>query len=57
MSCWCNRDGRKICIFYSDLKNVSSPGMITVILTLPSAPKVGGPDGSWGDTVEVIPIK
>ena len=31
--------------------------MITIVLTLPSAPEVGGLDGSGGDTVEVIPIK
>ena len=31
--------------------------MITVVLTLPSAPEVGGLDGSGGDTVEVIPTK
>ena len=33
------------------------PGMITIGLTLPSAPEVGGLDGSGSDTVEVIPIK
>ena len=31
--------------------------MITIVLTLPSAPEVGGLDGSGGDTVEVIPMK
>ena len=31
--------------------------MITIGLTLPSAPEVGGLDGSGSDTVEVIPIK
>ena len=31
--------------------------MITVVLTLPSAPEEGGLDGSGGDTVEVNPVK
>ena len=43
--------------FYTVLRNLSSPEMITVVLTLPSAPEVGGLDGSGGDTVEVIPTK
>ena len=43
--------------FYTVLRNVSSPEMITVVLTLPSAPEEGGLDGSGGDTVEVIPRK
>ena len=44
-------------VLCSVLRNVSSPGMITIVLTLPSAPEVGGLDGSGGDTVEVIPMK
>ena len=43
--------------FYRVLRNVFSPGMITIVLTPPSAPEVGGLDGSGGDTVEVIPVK
>ena len=43
-------------VLCSVLRNVSSPGMITIVLNLPSEPEVGGGDGSGGDTVEVIPI-
>ena len=43
--------------FYRVLRNVFSAGMITIVLTPPSAPEVGGLDGSGGDTVEVIPMK
>ena len=43
--------------FYRVLRNVFSPGMITIVSTPPSAPEVGGLDGSGGDTVEVIPVK
>ena len=43
--------------FYTVLRNLSSPEMITVVLNLPSAPEEGGLDGSGGDTVEVIPVK
>ena len=41
------------CLFFSFFL----PGMITIVLTLPSVPEVGGLDGSGGDAVEVIPIK
>ena len=44
-------------VLCSVLRNVSSPGMITIVLNLASAPEVGGCDGSGGDTVEVIPMK
>ena len=44
-------------VLCSVLRNVSSPGMITIVQNLPSAPEVGGGDGSGGDTVEVIPMK
>ena len=37
-------------------KDVFSPGTITATLTSPVTPKVGGVDGSGGDTVDVIPI-
>ena len=43
--------------FYTVLRNLSSPEIITVVPNLPSAPEEGGLDGSGGDTVEVIPVK
>ena len=42
---------------YCVLRNVVSPGMITIVLTLSSAPEVGGLDDSGEDIVEVIPRK
>ena len=37
-------------------KDVFSPGTITAALTPALSSKVGGGDGSGGDTVEVIPM-
>ena len=42
---------------YMYIEKCFSPGMITIVLILPSAPEVGGRDDSGEDTFEVIPVK